>query len=261
MNLSLVGFTMPPGMALWMIVLGFVGNSSRSNAAITWSGVQWLLWTPGVNPVASTGSAAGQQVFVNVTGTDGMHPGAGISNFDVNGNATYLMSTPGLGLGAPKGGSTVTYVINLASLSIPASSLVIGISNLDATNNRGSIIVSGLNGSNQASHVNTWTTEAQFKAQTGLPSAQSLVTRTNLGNDMKLGSAMGSDNTSWGDSRGIFFAGLDADLESITLNHTYSHPTASVTDNIILYIGIIPEPSSVILSAVGILGLIMKRRR
>jgi hypothetical protein len=248
-------------MALWMTIVVMGGISSRSDAAITWSGVQWLSWNPATNPAASTGSAAGQQVFVNVTGTDGAHPGAGTSNFDVNGNATYSMSTPGLGLGAPKGGSTVTYVINLASLSIPASSLVIGISNLDATNNRGSIIVSGLNGSNQASDVNTWTTEAQFKAAAGLPSAQSLVTRTNLGNDMKLGSAMGSDNTSWGDSRGIFFAGLDPDLASITLNHTYSHSAASVSDNIILYIGIIPEPSSAILSAMGLIGFVMKRRR
>lgn len=244
-----------------MIALALVGNSSRSDAAITWAGVQWFSWNPAANPAASTGSAAGQQVFVNVTGTDAIHPGVGISNFDVNGNATYSLVTPGLGLGAPKGGSTVTYVINLASLSIPASSLVIGISNLDATNNRGSVTVSALDGGNQASDVNTWTTEAQFKAQSGLPSAQSLVTRSNLGNQMKLGSAMGTDNTSWGDSRGIFFTGLDADLASITLNHTYSHPTASVTDNIVLYIGVIPEPSSVMLSVFGLLGVVMRRRR
>lgn len=235
--------------------------SGRTEAAISWNDVQWLTWSTALNPAASTGSAAGQQVFVNVTGTNGTNAGAGLTNFDVLGNSTFTMVTPTLGLGAPKGGTVVNYTISLASLTIPASDLIIGISNLDAINGRGSITVSATDSANQASNVNHWITEAQFKAQAGVPAAQALVTRSNLGNNMQLGSVVGPDNTSWGDSRGIFFGGLDADLATITLAHFYNHPTSSTTDSINLFIGIVPEPSAVLLSAIGAAACMTRRQR
>lgn len=235
--------------------------SGRTEAAISWNDVQWLTWSAALNPAASTGSAAGQQVFVSVTGTNGINAGVGVSNFDVLGNATFAMITPTLGLGAPKGGTVVNYTINLASLTIPTSDLIIGISNLDAINARGSITVSATNSANLASNVNNWITEAQFKQQAGVPAAQALVTRSNLGNNMQLGSVVGTDNTSWGDSRGIFFGGLDAGLSTITLAHFYSHPNATITDNISLYIGIVPEPSAVLLSVIGVAACMTRRQR
>jgi hypothetical protein len=223
--------------------------------------VQWFTWTAALNPAASTGAVSGQQIAVTVTGTNAANAGASSSNFDVQQNGSYSMHTPTLGLGAPKGGSAVSYTIDLSSLTIPSSGLVIGINNLDAFNSRGSITMSAVTDSNQASNVNGWTTEAQFKEQAGTPSAQSLVTRSTLGNSMLLGTAQGADNTSWGDSRGVFFTGLAADLKTITLSHYYSHTNASVSDNISLFIGVVPEPSSALLLSIGAVFLGVRRRR
>lgn len=235
-------------------------NVSSAGAAVVWTSVQWFSWTGAVNPAASTGAVAGQQVSVTVTGSNAANAGAGTTNFDILQNGTYSMVTPNLGLGAPKGGTTVTYTIDLSALSIPSSGLVIGISNLDATNGRGSITVSAVNDSNQSVNVNGWTTEGQFKQQAGLPSAQSLVTRSTLGNAMLLGTAQGPDNTSWGDSRGIFFTGLAADLKTITLSHTYSHSNPTISDNINLYVGIVPEPSAAWLILAGATVALRRRR-
>jgi hypothetical protein len=233
----------------------------HASAAITWSSVQWFTWTPDASPPSATGTVAGQQVSVGVSGTNGTVPGAGSSNFDVQGNGTFTMNTPSIGLGRPKGGTTVTYTLDLSSLTIPVSSLVIGISNLDAINNRGSITVSALNSANQAANVNTWTTEAQFKDQAGTPASQALVVRSTLGNSMLLTTVQGSDNTSWGDSRGIFFTGLDDDLSSISFAHYYNHPNSTVTDNIGLYIGIVPEPSTTLFAAGACLVGLCRRSR
>lgn len=241
------------------LILAFEPPSAEG--AVVWSSVQWFSWTGAINPAASTGTAAGQQLFVTVTGTHAANAGSGSSNFDSQQNGSYSMVTPSLGLGAPKAGTTVTYTVDLSALSIPSSHLVLGIANLDAVNSRGSLTVSAVNDLNQVSNVNGWTTEAQFKQQAGLPSAQALVTRSVLGNSMLLGSAQGPDNTSWGDSRGIFFTGLAADLKTITLSHTYSHTNATISDSITLHVGIVPEPSSLLLTVAGGLPLIFRRRR
>lgn len=245
---------------LKLAVLAVCMSASPAGAAVVWTSVQWFSWTGAVIPAASTGAVAGQQVSVTVTGTNAANTGPGTTNFDILQNGTYSMVTPNLGLGAPKGGSTVTYTIDLSALSIPSSGLVVGISNLDATNARGSITVSAVNDANQSVNVNDWTTEGQFKQQAGLPSAQSLVTRSTLGNAMLLGTAQGPDNTSWGDSRGIFFTGLAADLKTITLSHTYSHSNPTISDSINLYVGIVPEPSSALLILSGA-SIALRRRR
>jgi hypothetical protein len=247
--------------AAWFSALALVCAAPHSDAAVVWTSVQWFSWTPALNPAASTGALSGQQISVAVTGTNAANAGSGFSNFDVQQNGTYSMSTPTLGLGAPKGGTTVIYTIDLSALTMPSSGLVIGINNLDAFNSRGSITVSAVTDSNQPSNVNDWTTEAQFKQQSGTPSAQSLVTRSTLGNSMLLGTAQGPDNTSWGDSRGIFFTGLAADLKTITLSHYYSHPTPSVSDTISLYVGIVPESSAAFLALTGLSVLATRRRR
>jgi hypothetical protein len=233
----------------------------RADAAITWSSVQWFTWTPISSPLSATGTVAGQQVSVALSGTNSALPGAGSSNFDVQGNGTFSMNTPSVGLGRPKGGTTVTYTLDLSSLTIPVSSLVIGIANLDAINNRGSITVSALDSASQASNVNTWNTEAQFKDQTGTPASQALVVRSTLGNSMLLTTVQGSDNTSWGDSRGIFFTGLDDDLSSISFAHYYNHPNSTITDNIGFYIGIVPEPSPALLVAGACIAGLSRRSR
>lgn len=243
-----------------LAVIAACMGASHSEAALVWTSVQWFTWTGALNPAPSIGSAAGQQASVTVTGANAANAGPGTTNFDVLQNGTYSMSTPNLGLGAPKGNTTVTYTVDLSALSIPSSGLVIGISNLDATNSRGSITVSAVNDSNQPVNVNQWTTEGQFKQQAGLPSAQSLVTRSAVGNAMLLGTVQGPDNTSWGDSRGIFFTGLAPDLKTITLSHTYSHPNSTVSDNINLYVGIVPEPASAVLVLTGV-SLALRRRR
>jgi hypothetical protein len=235
--------------------------SASAEAAVVWSEVQWFTWNAAINPGASVGSVGLQQVSVTVAGTHASNAGSSTSKFDSALNGTYAMTTPGLGLGSPKAGTIVTYTLNLASLTIPSSSLVVGIANLDATNSRGSLTVSGVDDLNQVSNVNTWTTEAQFKAQAGIPSAQSLVVRTVQGNNMRLGTAQGPDNTSWGDSRGIFFTGLDPDLKTISFAHQYNHPNATVSDNIGLYVGIIPEPSACILLSGGALVVLRRGRR
>lgn len=245
----------------WFSALALVFGISNGGAAVVWNSVQWFSWTPALNPAASTGAVSGQQIAVTVTGTNAANAGSGTSNFDVQQNGTYSMPTPTLGLGAPKGGSTVTYTIDLSALTMPSSGLVIGINNLDAFEARGSITVSAVTDANQSSDVNSWATEAQFKQQAGTPSAQSLVTRSNLGNSMLLGTAQGVDNTSWGDSRGIFFTGLAADLKTITLSHYYSHSNPTVSDNIALYVGIVPEPSSALLGLLGASVLTTRRRR
>lgn len=245
----------------WFSALAMVFGVSNAGGAVVWTSVQWFSWTPALNPAASTGAVSGQQISVTVTGTNAANAGSGFSNFDVQQNGTYSMSTPTLGLGSPKGGSTVTYTIDLSALTMPSSGLVIGINNLDAFNGRGSITVSAVNDANQSSDVNGWITEAQFKQQAGTPSAQSLVTRSNLGNSMLLGTAQGVDNSSWGDSRGIFFTGLTADLKTITLSHYYSHSNATVSDNIALYVGIVPEPSFALLGLIGASVLVNRRRR
>lgn len=250
-----------PAHAAGLSLFAFALLVHPTNAAVVWSSVQWFTWTAASNPAPSVGAVSGQQIAVTVTGTNAANAGVSSLNFDVQQNGSYSMSTPALGLGAPKSGSTVTYTIDLSALAIPSSGLVIGINNLDAFNSRGSITVSAVTDSNQAANVNGWITEAQFKEQAGTPSAQSLVTRSTLGNSMLLGTAQGSDNTSWGDSRGIFLTGLATDLKTITMSHYYSHSNASVSDNIGLFIGIVPEPSSTLFGLVGAFVLATRRRR
>lgn len=234
---------------------------SSADAAVTWSTVQWFSWSTAILPSASTGSLSGEHVYVTSGGANANAPASGTSSFSVTGAETFTMNTPTLGLGAPKAGTTVTYTLDLSALTIPLSDIVFGISNLDATNSRGSITVTAVNDLNQPLNVNSWTTEAQFKSTQGLPSAQSLVTRSAVGNSMLLGTVQGGDNTSWGDSRGIFLSGLATDTKTVTFAHYYNHPNATVSDNITFFIGVVPEPSTACLAVAGAFCMTFHRRR
>lgn len=237
--------------------------AAGAQAQVNWSTVQWFTWTPALNPAANLGTSTYGNASVTVTGTHAANAGTGTANFDVLGNGSYTMATATLGLGAPRANSIATYTIDLSAFNIPTSNLIIAIANLDATNGRGSITVSATD-SGSPLDVNTWTTEAQFKQQAGLQSAQSLVTRAPLGNNMLLGTVQAGDNTSWGDSRGIFFSNLQGSIDMITLAHQYNHSNPTVSDNITLSIGVIPEPASAAVAAGATalaLALVTRRRR
>lgn len=250
-------------LRLGWLVLALGACHQPAAAAIQWAEVSWFSWTANPNPGASTGAVLGQSISLTLSGANATNAGASSSNFDMTAVSGYESTVPGLGLGAPKGGTVVTYTLDLSALTIPASNLVFGIANLDAINGRGSLTVSALDDLNQAVNVNAWETAGQFKQQAGVPSAQALVTLNPVGNAVQLGSVQAGDNTSWGDSRGIFFSALQADLKSIAFSHYYNHPTPSVSDNISLYVGVIPEPAHTAWAAglVGLAALARRRRR
>lgn len=233
-----------------------------SNAVVDFDSVKWFTWSPVANPGASIGSADGQSASVTVTGTHAADAGAATANFDTEEDESYSLAVPYLGLGAPRNDTSVTYTIDLSSLTIPTSNLVIGFFGLDAVNNRGSLTVSAQDDLSQASNVNTWTTAGQFKLEPGAPFAQALVTRTAVSNSMVLGSTQGADNSAWGDSRGIFFSDLAPNLSSISVTHQYGHPNPSISDNIGLYIGVVPEPSTwgLLAGSVCLLFVFLKRK-
>lgn len=243
------------------LALLFLAPLSAS-AVVNFTEVQWMTWSPVANPGASTGTVNGQSVSVTITGTHAADAGGNTSNFDLLGDQSYTMAAPYLGVGAPRNNTTVTYTIDLSSLTVSTSDLIVGIADLDAINGRGSLTVSALDDLVQASNVNTWTTAGQFKQQAGLPDAQALVTRAASGNDMVLGSTQAADNTAWGDSRGAFFADLASGLSSITIIHEYGHPNPAVSDSMAIYVGLVPEPSTwgLLFAAAGLLFVVQARK-
>ncbi len=242
------------------LAAGLLAASAQGTIS-DWSQVQWLSWTPSTATTA-VGSLGGSQVSASVSGTNSIISGAGTSFFDVQGNATFSMATPTLGLGNPRANGVTFYTFNFTGLNVPVSSLVLGFTNLDAFNGRGSITLSAVDTLSAAVNVNLWTVEAQFKEQAGLPSAQALVTLAPVNtNNVRFGSMQAVDNTSWGDSRGIFLTGLPDNLASLTLAHQYNHPNPTVSDSIGFYVGVVPEPSSALACGGAVLALLALRRR
>lgn len=247
----------------WLaILLASTVLAANARAAISeWSQVQWLTWTP-AGSLAAVGSDGGNQVSVNVAGANGIVNGTGTSFFDAAGNSSFSMATPTLGLGAPRNNGTTFYTFDFSSVNAPISTLVFGLSNLDAINGRGSILLSALDTLDDPININLWTVEAQFKEQAGSPAAQALVTLNSVNTfNVRLGSVQAGDNTAWGDSRGIFFTGLPDSLETLTLAHSYNHSNAAVSDSISFYIGVIPEPFAAFPVGAAALSFVCLRRR
>lgn len=237
-------------------------SGTQIYGAVDFYNVEWVSWTGAINPAPATGTSSYGTISVNVTGTHLANPAASSSVFSTTGGATFDLAAPNLGLGAPRANSITTYTIDLGAYSGSTSRLLLGISNLDATNGRGSLTVSAFNSANVPFNANLWATEAQFKELAGTPSAQSLVTRNELGDSLRLGSVQAPDNTAWGDSRAIFFSGLPEGVDTVVLQHRYNHPTPSVSDNISLYVAVIPEPATAgTFAAAGTLALAIGTRR
>ncbi|NOQ63492.1 MAG: hypothetical protein GQ582_03155 [Methyloprofundus sp.] len=219
--------------------------------------LDWFQWHA-TSDNSSIGSLAGQQIGASNTGLNSfIYPGQALNHIDTDIDGSYETELDYLALGDPRGGGTVTTTFDLSNLSTPVSNLIFGVNELDATSGRGSLLISGTNASGQSINVNNWVTEGQYKQVEGVPSAQSLLSRSISGDNMLLGTFQGTDNTAWGDSRWLFLSGISDDTAFITLAHTYANPrSASTKDSIGATFGLAAVPEPEVLFLLTLAGLL-----